>query len=229
MIINFLGDSITAGAGAEKVENMFTTVLCKTLGATENNYGICGTRIARQTLPSDDEAMDETFEMRARKMDPSADLVFVFGGTNDYGHGDAMLGDIDSDSEYTFYGAFRQLVEMLITTYGKEKLLFLLPLPRYQQDDIYGENGAKRGGDFPVSRHDAKHPFTNLYPLSDYIRAEREVLEAYGIAYLDFADRFPEPKCNTGDELTMDGLHPNIKGHRILAGWIAEELKKRTV
>ncbi len=228
MIINFLGDSITAGAGAEKVENMFTTLLCKKLGAIENNYGICGTRIARQILPSDDAAMDETFLMRAQKMDRAADLVFVFGGTNDYGHGDAMIGELDCNDTDTFYGAFRQLVEMLIDTYGKEKLLFLLPLPRYQQEDVYGENGAKRGGNFPVSQHDKDHPFANLYPLSTYIRAEREVLETYGVDYLDFADRFPEPKCNTGDDLTMDGLHPNIKGHRLLAEWIAEELVKRT-
>lgn len=228
MKINFLGDSITAGAGAEKVENMFTTVLCRMLGATENNYGVCGTRIAKQTLPSDDPAMDETFLMRAEKMDKTADLVFVFGGTNDYGHGDALLGDMESDSEDTFYGAFKKLVETLIADYGREKLLFLLPLPRYNQNSVYGEIEIKKYGGVPVSLHDKEHPFENLYPLSVYIEAEKKVLEAYGVRYLDFSDRFPEPLTNTGDEWTVDGLHPNIRGHHMLAEWIASEIDRRT-
>lgn len=223
MKINFLGDSITAGAGAEKPENMFTTVLCRMLGAVENNYGVCGTRIAKQTLPSDDPTMDETFLMRAEKMDKTADWVLVFGGTNDYGHGDAALGDMDSTSEYTFYGAFKKLVEKLLEDYGREKLLFLLPLPRYDQNNVLGENEVKKGGVFPVSLHDKDHPIEYLYPLSAYIEAEKNVLEKYQIRYLDFSDRFPEPQTNTGDELTMDGLHPNIKGHHKLAEWIAAE------
>ncbi len=218
MKINFLGDSITAGAGAEKVENMFTTLLCRKLGAVENNYGVCGTRIAKQTQPSNDAAMDETFLMRASKMDVSADLVIVFGGTNDYGHGDAVLGDMQSDTEYTFYGAFRKLAEFLIKTFGREKLLFILPLQRYHQDDIYGENEIKKYGGSPVE---------DLHPLSDYRNAEKELLDFYGISYLDFTDRFPEPKTNQGDELTMDGLHPNVKGHRLLAEWIAEQIRTK--
>lgn len=209
MNINFLGDSITAGAGAERVENMFTTVLCRMLGANERNYGVCGTRIAKQTLPSNDPTMDETFLERAQKMDKNADLVFVFGGTNDYGHGDAVLGDMTSDSEYTFYGAFKQLVKTLIEDYGREKLIFLLPLPRYNQESIYGGKGVKK---------------TGAYPLSAYIEAERMVLEKYQIRYLDFSKQFPMPQTDQGDELTMDGLHPNIAGHKFLAELIHEQL-----
>lgn len=224
MIINFLGDSITAGAGAEKVENMFTTVLCNLLNAKENNYGICGTRIAKQIVPSDDVAMDETFRERAEKMNKSADLVFVFGGTNDYGHGDALMGDMTSESEFTFYGAMKKLVETLIADYGREKLVFLLPLPRYNQDSIYGENDVKNTYSNPISRHDVYHPVKSLYPLETYIDAEREVLTHYGIRYLDLTEDFPQPRTNQGDALTMDGLHPNIAGHRFLAELIYAKL-----
>ncbi len=224
MKINFLGDSITAGAGAEIPENMYTTILCKMLKAEEKNYGICGTRIAKQTIPSDELEFDETFLERAKKMDKDADLVIVFGGTNDYGHGDAMMGNINSDDEYTFYGSFKRLVNYLIDTYGKEKLVFILPLPRFNQDSVYGENEIKKEAFSPMSGHKGDDSYTSLYPLSDYIEAEKNVLSKSGIRYLDFSDKFPLPEVNTGDELTMDGLHPNPKGHKFLANLIAEEL-----
>lgn len=224
MKINFLGDSITAGAGAERVENMFSTLLAGMLNAEEKNYGVCGTRIARQTLSSDDPAMDETFLDRERKMDRDADLVLVFGGTNDYGHGDALMGDMSSESEYTFYGAMKQLVEALIRDFGREKVIFILPLPRYDQDNVLGENEVKMGSVFPLSRHDKDHPVEALYPLSAYIQAEKDVLEHYQVRYLDLSGDFHVPTTNAGDELTMDGLHPNIAGHRYLADVICAKL-----
>lgn len=225
MKINFLGDSITAGAGAEVPENMYTTILCKKLNAEERNFGICGTRIAKQTIPSDEPEFDETFLERAKRMDKDADLVIVFGGTNDYGHGDAMMGDMDSEDEFTFYGAFKTLVNYLADTYGKDKLVFIMPLPRFNQDSIYGENGIKQSAFPPMSGHMGDTTYENLYPLSDYIEAEKKILDKAGIKYLDFAGKFPLPESNTGDDLTTDGLHPNIKGHEFLANLIADELK----
>ena len=46
--IGFLGDSITAGAGASAPEKTYAAVLCGKIGAEEINYGVGGTRIARQ-------------------------------------------------------------------------------------------------------------------------------------------------------------------------------------
>lgn len=49
--INFLGDSITEGAGASCLENRYTDVLAREFGLKKaNNYGISGTRIARQQV-----------------------------------------------------------------------------------------------------------------------------------------------------------------------------------
>ena len=81
MVINFLGDSITEGAGAGSPENMYVNLVGQKLGAAVNNYGVGGTRIARQTTPTDPPRADEDFLIRAAKMDKNADFVFVFGGT----------------------------------------------------------------------------------------------------------------------------------------------------
>ncbi len=200
MKINFLGDSITEGAGAGVPENMYSYLVCKHFHAEELLFGKGGTRIARQvrkTLNPD----DEYFLTRAVKMPTDADFTFVFGGTNDYGHGDALLGTLGDGNGYTFYGAFEELVRYLTENFPKEKLCFIMPLPRFDQDNLLGD-GSK---EFPVA------------PLSTYIAIEKEILEKYEVEYLDLAADFPVPQECGESELTVDGLHPNPKGYRLIA------------
>lgn len=212
MKINFLGDSITEGACATTSENKYSTLVCKMIGAEERNYGIGGTRIAKQKNPKANAWEDDKdFITRAPTMDKDADFVFIFGGTNDYGHGDVPLGNMNDETEYTFYGALKHLVEYLLSVYGKEKLCFILPTHRYNEDNPYGEGNKAVAG----------------APLSAYVQAEIEVFERYGVEYLDFRNLFPLPKVNTGDELTKDGLHPNDKGHELLAKQIVKYFQER--
>ena len=86
--INFLGDSITEGAGASAPDKCYVEVLRRNYGLTHaRNYGISGTRIAHQMQASDNPRNDLDFCGRFHKMDDHADAVVVFGGTNCFGHG----------------------------------------------------------------------------------------------------------------------------------------------
>ena len=98
--INFLGDSITEGAGTSSPDRMFTMLIEREYGAICQNYGIGGTRIARQKTPTE-EKWDRDFISRVPEMDNDADIVVVFGGTNDFGHGDAPLGTMNDRTPYT--------------------------------------------------------------------------------------------------------------------------------
>ncbi len=40
-------------------------------------------------------------------MDNDADIIIVFGGTNDFGNGDAPFGEMSDRTPYTFYGAYQ--------------------------------------------------------------------------------------------------------------------------
>ena len=83
--INFLGDSITEGHGVENLEDVYWNVLKRECGLEEaRGYGIGGTRIARQMLPSENPAHDLDFLSRVKDMDPDADVVVFFGGTNEF-------------------------------------------------------------------------------------------------------------------------------------------------
>ncbi len=201
MKINFLGDSITFGAGLNHPTDRYSALVAKHFGAEECNYGVGGTRIAMQRNRVNDYDED-VFMRRAVLMEKSADFTFVFGGTNDYGHGDAKLGCFDDRDPYTFYGAFHELVAYLVATFPKERLCFVLPIPRYNQHDPRGENSVKQEA---------------VGALSAYIEAEKEVLAHYGVEYLDLCDSFYVPTAPSASELFLDGLHPNVAGHQVLA------------
>ena len=110
----FLGDSITEGACASIEDNRFVNLFGKSTGAQIHNYGLGGTRIAYQRTPSLEEPQyDIYFASRIFKMPKKVDIIFVFGGTNDYGHGDAPLGKMGDKNPTTFCGALYDLYSRL--------------------------------------------------------------------------------------------------------------------
>ena len=207
----FLGDSITEGVGASSEANKYVNKVAKICGIEVKNFGVSGTRIARQTIPYDWVTADYDFQMRAEVMDKDADKVFVFGGTNDYGHGDAKIGDENDDSPYTFNGGLNNLMKRLIGTYGKDKICFILPIRRFLEEDLFGQGHRKE-------------PTLNLKGYVDIIRSK---CEKEGVDYIDlYNDGIPKPLTDKGDEYTADGLHPNDKGHLFIAEKIKEYLER---
>ena len=212
MKILFLGDSITEGAGASTPENTYFSIVLKMLNASGLNYGVSGTRIARQKeLWANNVYFNYDFNMRLDIMPDDADLVICFGGTNDFGHGIAPLGEDDDSDVYTFKGATNTLFKNLIKKYGKEKVLVILPLPRYDEESDKGE--------FFV----AKQP--GSINLKTYVDIIRKFAEKYGLKYVDFRKEFGVPKSNTHEGLFFDGLHPSDEGHALLAKLIVKEIK----
>ena len=212
--INFLGDSITEGVGASTIENVYVNVFARISGAEVRNYGISGTRIARQIgIPEEEwERVNRNFfTNRVDEMDADADIVVVFGGTNDFGHGDAEFGQLDSKDVYTFCGAVNTLFSKLVARYGKEKLCVILPLHRIDEDNVYGD-GSK-----------TKESKT----LKEYVFALRTLAGKYGLDMMEFDKEFPYSQIAPGQGLTTDGLHPNSYGHKILAEKICEYIRNK--
>ncbi|MBR2913330.1 MAG: SGNH/GDSL hydrolase family protein [Oscillospiraceae bacterium] len=200
--INFLGDSITEGHGATP-ETRFTTLIEQEQGAICRNYGIGGTRIARQSVPSENPRWDLDFCTRVYEMEEDADVVVVFGGTNDFGHGDAPFGEFEDRTQDTYCGALHVLMRSLITRYPKAKIVFLTPLHRLNEDNPRGDGGKPQ----------------DVNPLKAYVDVLRRTAEYYSLPVLDlYAVSGMQPAVPVIQEMYMpDGLHPNCAGHRILA------------
>lgn len=207
--INFLGDSITEGAGTSSHDKMFTMLIEREYGAICQNYGIGGTRIARQKTPTE-EKWDRDFISRVPEMDNDADIVVVFGGTNDFGHGDAPLGTMSDRTPYTFYGALHCLYTALTEKYPGVPVVILTPLHRLNEDSPKGDNKPA-----PVGT------------LKEYVNIIREVAEYYSLPVLDlFKESGLQPKIPViQQKYVPDGLHPNDDGNAILAHKIARFLE----
>lgn len=208
--INFLGDSITEGSGASCIENCYVSMVEKMTGAVCRNYGIGGTRIARQQVPTC-EKHDKDFPSRVEEMDPDADIVVVFGGTNDYGHGDASLGMFKDNTVNTFYGALHVLYTSLIEKYPDSKIVVLTPLHRVNETNLRGDGSKTR----------------DCATLKTYVDIIKEVAEHYSLPVLDlWANSGMQPNVPIIQEKFMpDGLHPNDAGYERLGNIIVAFLK----
>ena len=133
--IVFLGDSITEGCGASEYSKSFVAQFEKETGAIVTNLGIGGTRIAYQKVPSVNNLLfDRYYETRIYEIPLDAEVIVVFGGTNDYGHGDAPFGTINDTTVYTFYGALNSLMSKLKYVFPNAQIIFATPLRRMQEN-----------------------------------------------------------------------------------------------
>lgn len=194
--INFLGDSITEGCCATVPELGYVEVMkAKFALAEARNYGIGGTRIARQRMPSIEAKFDLDFCSRFPEMDPDADIIFVFGGTNDHGHGDAPMGCDSDRTPDTFCGACHALFSGLRNAFPEAVIVVATPLHRVEENNPKPDSGAL---------------------LKDYVAVIRATAAHYGLPVLDLFET-SAINLDTMDRLTTDGLHPNDEGHTILA------------
>lgn len=202
-VVHFLGDSITEGCGTSGVDRRFTNLIEKEYGLKRaNNYGVGGTRFAKQHVPSQDPAWDRDFCSRVEEMDADADVVVVFGGSNDFGHGDAQIGKFEDTTNDTFYGACHVLMRKLTEKYPGKPVVFLTPLHREDEVKSDGET------------------------LEQYVEIIKEVARFYSIPILDlYAESGLQPRIPIiKEKFFPDGLHPNDEGHLILANKIAKYL-----
>ena len=213
--INFLGDSITEGVGVSDIENCrYNNRLARMCElASFNNYAVSGSRLAHQTYPSAKPHYDLCFCGRAEGMDTTADMVIVYGGVNDYIHGDAPFGEIGDTIPTTFCGGVYFLMNYLREVYGNKPIVFMTPARcflRHEVDDL-----------FP-SVHAAKR--VEGKPLIEYVNVIIETAKQFGINVLDLYKNIGiDPHVpEQFEKYTMDGLHFNDQGHAV----IAEKLKE---
>lgn len=203
--INFLGDSITFGYSLNSEDEVYHQVLLHSAGlASARNYGINGSRIARQS------ALDDTgpcFAERWCDMDDDADVIVVFGGTNDQAHGDAPIGLFSDRTSATFYGALHVLISGLKSKYPNAVIVFMTPLHRTEENE---PNKATEK------------------LLIDYVNIIKEVTAFYHIPVLDLHNLCEIQPNNKDDRehLCPDGIHPNAAGQQMVANCLLDFLER---
>lgn len=212
--VNFLGDSIAEGAGVADQSCRFDNrlaVMCN-LAAT-NNYSVGGTRLAHQIHPSETPRYDLCFCGRVYNMDTTADMVIVYGGVNDYIHGDAPFGELGDTTPATYCGGVYFLMNYLRQTYPGKPIIFMTPARCFLRKEV---------DDRITSTHARKRPGGK--PLLAYVDAILETAKQFNIPVLDLYRNLGldphDPQCY--ETYTADGLHFNDAGHGIIAQRLKE-------
>lgn len=208
--VNFLGDSITEGVGVSDIPNCrYDNRLLKMCQLSViNNYSISGSRLAHQTYPSAKPRYDLCFCGRAYDMDVTADMVVVYGGVNDYIHGDAPFGEIGDTTPVTFCGGVYFLMNFLRETYGDKPIVFMTPARCFLRHEV---------DDLIPSAHTAKR--VPGKPLKNYVDIILETAKQFDIKVLNlYNDLGVDPHIQEDfEKYTTDGLHFNDEGHSLIA------------
>lgn len=207
----FLGDSITEGINTTKTYHEYLAELC---GIEARNFGANGSCISTYTL--DASLHYYCMVERVETVDKDSDMVFVFGGTNDFNRG-CPMGTFESKDKNTFKGALSVMLQYLKDHFPNKKIYLLTPIRR---------------GIFDSQPTDLQANSIGLY-LTDYVDAIKEAGELFDIEVIDLhtltglnpnnkecADQYFH---NSG---SIDNLHPNAKGHLVIAETICRHLLK---
>ena len=215
--IAFLGDSITEGVGVNDIANCrYDNVLKRELELKEvYNYGISGTRLSHQSVPSEKPRFDLCFCGRAYNITQDADIIVVYGGVNDYIHGDAPIGSPEDRTPATFWGAVYFLMNLLKTQYKDKTVVFMTPARAHvggTPDTLPSPNPNKK---------------SDAMPLVNYVEIIKERAHQFDIPVLDLYHELGIDPNNADERLkyTADGLHFNDAGQAVLAKRLGDFLK----
>lgn len=215
LTIAFIGDSITEGVGATSKDCSFPSFFEKNTDIKKAlNYGISGTRIARQkkTFMNYPE-WDKDFISRVDIMDSSADCIVVCGGINDYMHGDAELGCLQDCTEYTFYGALNILIKKLKDKYPQSNLIFMTPIPFVEEKS-------------PEYAHINKGHY-----FYEYLDAIKEVCAYHSVILFDLHSEIGIDSKNEQDRVQFysDSIHLNDNGYKKISEKLENFLRYLTI
>ena len=207
----FVGDSITAGTGTTKI---YYEYLKESLGFDSvTPLGVAGSCIS---AASDYGQANQPLINRYQDI-PSADLIVIFMGTNDYGH-ETPLGSVGDTKDGTFYGALNTIVPALVAKHTSSKIVFVTSLHRYG----YGTSGILG----------TKFTYDNIpngvgATLEDYVSAVKTVCIKNGVSVIDlFAECTLDPtNAEVRSKYMPDGVHPNAAGHEVIAGIMESHLR----
>lgn len=205
MKIACLGDSITAAANLDHIENYeqyaYPSKLQEILGAKEvYNLGIGGSSIGRYWA--------DAFVDRYTEIPVDTDIIIVMGGTNDgFCVSDREFGSLDSREYRTFCGDLDELMKGLRENYPAAEIFFITPLPNILHDYLMSER------DYLLPQRQFVEVICRLAGEYDF-----ELIDLYNANILDSHD------ANVIADYMPDGVHGNETGYQILAEHIASEI-----
>lgn len=180
------------------VDDTWWRIVCKHLGAeicVNNSYS--GSRVSGNGFPcaSSDERTSSLHTDNA-----APDLILLYIGANDFGHGIGVKENPFFYDEDIFYDTYKEMLQKIMRNYPDSQIVCATFMKSSVKDNPEWE--------YPRSK-------TGI-SLEEYNEAIREIANNVGVLVADLE------ALNTPYE-TLDTLHPTKKGHKTIAhAWITE-------
>lgn len=193
--LTVIGDSLSAS-------NKWINFLDMTVGKV-NNLAVSGMRMA---------GTSGMYATKRTGVNATSDCCVILAGTNDaadspsFGSAQIPIGSINDGDQNTFLGAYSLLIQSLLQTNNKIRILVVVP-PKCWYND-----GA---GDIRTNEK-----------LEPYRQAVRDLAKYFGLPCLHLDEEFGINEYNSTIYMS-DGLHPNDTGNRRM-GKILDKFIRRS-
>lgn len=156
------------------------------------------------------EYFGETVDGLAKLDFGAVELVLIEHGLNDFYAGVPLRNEEDPMDEHTFAGALRSSLEALQKTNPDVRIVLVTPTFTWMLEGAY-----------TCEEFDAGYGNQEAY-----VEEELRIAAEYGVDVIDvYHDFFPHEEWDDWKRYTMDGLHPNEAGRRLIAEAIANYLE----
>lgn len=214
--VGALGDSITEGYNTTRT---YLQYLADLSDCTTYNYGLGGSRVVEISGDS-----VQSFVERASTVRTDLDILFVFGGINDFYWSECLLGEqytvnsstgaftLNTDVT-TFHGAYNTIMQTLITRLPTARIYLVTPI---------------HAGRFSTGTKSTWMRNAKGLTLMDFIAAVKNVGELWGVPVIDLAaEAGMNPNVTASQQAYFnhnvpgtsnpDYLHPDANGHKRIA------------
>lgn len=138
-------------------------------------------------------------------------IIVIEHGVNDYLSGVPLYNPEDRYDPFTFAGALRTTLELLMETYPSKKILLCTPTYCW----------------FKMEQVSCEEREFGYGYLEDYVNMEIEIASEYNIDILDnYHDSGIGGSLENMEKYTEDGLHLNEEGRKIIAERIAAYIQR---
>lgn len=242
------GDSITDGFLGNETDysSVYYALLCQYFGASNDptdtmnsnfacggstltyglrhNFGISGVERVSATAPFTDTVTGKRRDPYPNVQD--ADLCIVYYGANDMDENvkssaKTLAGANDTparmEEAVTIKGGAYFMLHKLRALNPNLKLLVLPPIYRRTTNPAlmyYGEG------------YNDIYNMISGETLSGYTAVLKETAQECGARFLDWSHVFTYENFVLSDQYTMDGLHPNRAGHRLMYDFLISQIEK---
>ena len=202
------GDSISAGYPNTTNANYWWWEYLKA-DYNITNYANTGSGVVYKSANVSGCTMADSFS------DTTCNYAVIFMGTNDWGN-DITLGDVTDakSANGSFCAGLKYMIEEIITNTPEVSIIGVLPINRtkYNNTTLNIANSYAYGSNNGVG-----------YTLGQLCEKANDIYKSYGIPVID--SRYSNLQLLNLNSFLSDGLHPNLKGYRKLAGFLGGQIR----